>query len=184
MQLQLLRLESDRYNIDSEDGAGQGNSPSHKEEMLQTYMDEEDRDYSYILDMLTDLGIHGMHGDIKLHVQVDVFEKLEKKYGVFVGWSKSERKLLFDLANSVLEESLSPCMNQKPWLKPKRKPGLEEAWQMVARVRKESCPGKPEENILDPRWLDLGDNVDMMGRELEEILEDKLLEELVSDILD
>ena len=50
-------------------------------------------------------------------------------------------------------------------------------------LQKEFGRGKPEENILDPRWLDLGDDVDTTGREVEGMLEDELLEELVSEFL-
>ena len=205
MQLQLLRLESDKYNtecetpVSSEDGTGECNSPPKKGDMLQTYRDEEDRDYSYLLDILIDLGVHGAHQDGLLNVicflrhpaDQDTFENLEKKYGVLVDWSKSERKLLFDLVSSILTEIPSPCMDQKPWLKPKRKLSLvcdsdglaEDVWQMVVRLRKELGRGKPEENIFDPRWLDLGDDVVTVGREMEGMLEDELLEELVSEFL-
>ena len=134
MQLQLLRLESDKYNgecessVLSEDGTGECNSPPEKGDMLRTYRNEEDRDYSYLLDILIDLGVHDAHQDSRLNIicsprhpgDQDTFENLEKKYGVLVEWSKSERKLLSDLVSSILAETPSLCMDQKPWLKPKR----------------------------------------------------------------
>lgn len=200
MQLQLLRLESDKYNSEcetsvlSEDGTGEYNSPPQNGETLQTYRNEEDRDYSYLLDVLIDLGIHGAREDTccspKCPVDMDVFDKLEEKYGLLVGWSKLERKLFFDLISSILAETLSPWMGQQPWVKPKRKLGSvwsceglpEEVWQMVVRQRKELCQVKPEDMILVPRWLDLGEDLDMVGREIEGMLTDKLLEELVFEV--
>lgn len=168
MQLQLLRLESDQYTTEcntpvlSEDGIGECNSPP-KAEILQIYRDGEDRDCSYVHDILTE----SKHG-----VELDVFEKLEKKYGVLVEWSKSDRKLFFDLVSSVLSEAFSPSTETGVL--------VEGVWRTVVTLQKEV---KQEEKILDPRWLDLRDDIDVTGKDIEEMLKDELMEELVSEFI-
>lgn len=196
MQLQLLRLESDKYNSEcdapvlSDGGSGECNSPPQNRETLQTHRNEGDRDYSYLLDMLTyKENLLNTCCSLKCPLDMDVFDKLEEKYGLLVEWSKLERKLFFDLISSILAETVCPWIDQQPWVKPKRKLGSfwscdglpEEVWQMVVGQRKELCQGKPEEKILDPRWLDLGDDLDTVEREIEGMLVDKLLEEVVSE---
>ncbi|ONK76990.1 uncharacterized protein A4U43_C02F1980 [Asparagus officinalis] len=183
MQLHLLRLKSDKYNREcktpalSEDCIG---------EILLAYKNEEDRDYSYLVDIIN-LGIYGADQDILLStscstkhsVDFNVFEKLEGKYGLLVEWSRLDRRLLDDLISSSLTEILSS--GRKLELVGDRL--IEEVWQMLVRKRKELSRPKPEEKFLDPRWLDVGDDIETIGREIESMLEDDLLEEVVFDLL-
>ncbi|ONK61883.1 uncharacterized protein A4U43_C08F34560 [Asparagus officinalis] len=193
MQLQLLRLESDTYNTECE-STGECNSPPQNGQMLQIYENEEDRDYSYLLDIVTNLGLDSLANTccfLKHPEDLDVFENLEEKYGVIVEWSKSERKLLFDVVSLILEDTLSPWTDEEPWLNPKRKFGpvwdherlVEKVWQMVIRLRNDSSAGKSEESILDPRWLDFRYELDTIGKEIEGMLKDDLLEELISEFI-
>ncbi|KAJ6814535.1 uncharacterized protein M6B38_137035 [Iris pallida] len=203
MQLQLLRLEKsdtddEEYEalISSDDDTGDCSSPEQKAEMLQTFRNEEERDFSYLLDILVDSGVHGAKQDELLDacysldnpVHPGVFEKLEKKYDIGE-WSRSERKLSFDLISSILAEVLAPFMDLCPWVAPKKwnhsawghERLLEDVWQMVGRQRKGT--GNREVKILDARWLVLGDDVDMIGRQIECMLKDDLMDELVSDFI-
>ncbi|KAJ0987728.1 hypothetical protein J5N97_006084 [Dioscorea zingiberensis] len=204
-QLQLLKLESEDVeesgvlvlsNVDTE---GVHCSSISLGGMLEELKDAEDREFSYLVDVLIDSGIGGASCDRifdacyspEYPVCPDVFEKLEKKYRVLVEWSSSERKLLFDIINIVLMELLAPCMDLHPWVKSKKMFGpmcarerlVEETWHMIARLRKELSRGNPEDKVLDPMWFDIGDDVDIIGREIEGMLKEHLLQELVTDFI-
>lgn len=208
IQLQLLKLESEDIDI-SESGAlvlgnddtgGVHRSPIEElRGMLEELKDEEDREFSYLVDVLIDSGIGCANWDRvfdacympEYPVCPDVFEKLERKYGIIVEWSSSERKLLFDLINVVLTEILAPCMDLHPWVKSKKKFGpmcarerlVEEAWLMIARLRKKLSRGKPEDKVLDTMWFDIEDDIDLIGREIEGLIKEELLQELVTDFI-
>ncbi|XP_038980943.1 uncharacterized protein LOC103705996 [Phoenix dactylifera] len=207
MQLQFLQLESvDAYA----DGSGlfvSGDVDASRDchslhqtgDILQEFMDEEERDFSYLLDILIDSGVHAAKQDRLFNscyspehpVGPGMFEKLEQKYNKLATWSRSERKLFFDLINSVLAEILAPCMDLHPWVQSNSKIGpmwgceglVEKAWQMSVKQRKELNVGNPEEKVLDFKWFELGDDVDIIGREIERMLKEDLLEELVSEFI-
>jgi hypothetical protein len=71
------------------------------EDILEEFEDEEERDFSYLLDILIASGIHGTAEDqlykvcqsLNCPAGYDVFEKLEKKYTKIFQWSKSNMKL-------------------------------------------------------------------------------------------
>lgn len=205
-QLQLLKLESEDIDVSEsgtlvlgdDDTGGVHRSPIEElRGMLEELKDEEDREFSYLVDVLIDSGIGCANWDRifdacympEYPVCPDVFEKLEKKYGIIVEWSSSDRKLLFDLINVVLTEILAPCMDLHPWVKSKKKFGpmcarerlVEEAWLMIARLRKELSRGNPEDKVLDPMWFDIEDDIDLIGREIEGLIKEELLQELVTD---
>ncbi|KAK8919385.1 hypothetical protein KSP39_PZI021720 [Platanthera zijinensis] len=114
-QLQLLKFDTEN-NFPEEikafiSGDEDAAEPfSQFGDIHQSFRDEEDRDYSYLLDMLIDSGImksekSGVFGACHLEefpVGVDAFDRLEKKYKSVMSWSMSERKLLFDLVNSAV----------------------------------------------------------------------------------
>ncbi|XP_039144668.1 uncharacterized protein LOC120282020 isoform X2 [Dioscorea cayenensis subsp. rotundata] len=208
IQLQLLKLESEDIDISesgtlvlgNDDTGGVHRSPIEElRGMLEELKDEEDREFSYLVDVLIDSGIGCANWDRvfdacympEYPVCPDVFEKLERKYGIIVEWSSSERKLLFDLINVVLTEILAPCMDLHPWVKSKKKFGpmcarerlVEEAWLMIARLRKKLSRGKPEDKVLDTMWFDIEDDIDLIGREIEGLIKEELLQELVTDFI-
>ncbi|RWW31327.1 hypothetical protein GW17_00004046 [Ensete ventricosum] len=99
-------------------------------------------------------------------------------------WSGSERKLLFDLVNCSLVGIIAPHIDLHPWVRSKKKSmhrwepeGLvERLWEMVVKQRKElGC--NLEDKILDPRWLDVEDDTDVIVKEIERMLNDDLWEE-------
>ncbi|XP_073009606.1 uncharacterized protein [Typha latifolia] len=191
MQLDLLKFDSD-----TEEPEGENFSLPLTGDILEAFRDGDDRDFSYLLDILIDLGVHSTNQDRLYNYPGNcsmissMFEKLEKKYSRLEAWSRSERMLLFDLINSILSEVVALCMCLNPCMKFNRyiaalwgHEGLvEKVWQMLVRQRKELTGGNPESNVLDPKWLDLGDEVDTMGSEIEIMLNNELLEELLLEI--
>ncbi|KAF8708593.1 hypothetical protein HU200_029968 [Digitaria exilis] len=171
------------------------------EDFLEEFEDEEEREFSYLLDILIASGIHGTTEDqlykvcqsLDCPASYNVFEKLENKYTKVVKWSKSERKLLFDMVNTVLSQILAPCLNMQPWVSTARNLAplwgseglLEKVLQVLAQRREELAPSKikPEKKGFDEKWPDLADCIDRAGREIEKMINDDLLEELVVELL-
>jgi Domain of unknown function (DUF4378) len=170
------------------------------EDITLEFTCEEERDFSYLLDMLIDSGYHGVTDQKKLlkicydrdsPVGPMVFSNLEKKYRKIGGWSVSGRKLLFDLVNSILTEILAPCINLRPWAKTDRQLGsmwgqeglVEKLWQILARKKKLLPKGDPLWKAFDLKWIKPGDQIDLIAREIERCIKDELIEELVSEFL-
>ena len=204
MQLKLLKLESADTDaedlellISSDEDSGECRSPLYAGETLEAFGDDEDRDFSYLLDVLIDSGVRHTSANGLFNacyaqeypVGREVFEKLEKKYNVLASWSRSERKLLFDLISSILADVISPSIDLQS-MKSRRchptwsREGLfEDVWQLVAKQRKELGGKQQEKLLLEPRWLDFGGDVYMVGKELESVLIDGLMEELLSQLI-
>jgi hypothetical protein len=171
------------------------------EDILEEFDDEEEREFSYLLDMLIASGIHGIAEDqlykvcqsLNCPAGYDVFEKLEKKYAKVVQWSKSDRKLLFDMVNTILSQILGPCFNMQPWVNTDRNLAplwgseglLERVLQVLTQRREELAlsKSKPEKKAFDQKWPDLVDCIDMIGRDVEKMIKDDLLEELLLELL-
>ncbi|KAJ0962280.1 hypothetical protein J5N97_030108 [Dioscorea zingiberensis] len=204
MQLRLLKMESsDAYAEESEidlgdEDDGRCHPLTETREILLAFKGEDDRDFSYLLDVLNDFGVHGPDWDslsdpfyMREHpVCPSMFGKLEKKYSIDESWSRSERKRLFDLINLVLVEIVQPFKDLvHPWVKPRRvmvpmcSPDclVDKVWQMVVKNRKES-EGKLD-RVLELKWLDLVEDIDLVGIELETTLTNELLEEFISDMM-
>jgi hypothetical protein len=166
---------------------------------LEAFQVEEDRDFSYLLDILICSGM--IVADWQLlckswhspgfPVGPQVFERLERKYNKITSWSKSERKLLFDLANSVLSDVLAPCTNIHPWVDSIRRcqpiwgpeGPVEKVWQMMARQQEDLAIGHPDDKVLDSNWLEVGDDTYMVGKQISMILYVDLLEEVILESL-
>lgn len=173
------------------------------EEIHEEFEDEEERDFSYLLDILISSGIHGTEEDQMYKVcqsldcptGYDVFDKLESKYMKVAQWSRSDRKLTFDMVNSILSEILAPCLDMHPWVTTARNMApvwgseglLEKVLQILVRRQEELalCVREPkaEKKVFDHKWPDLADYIDRAGRDVEKMIKDDLLEELVLDLL-
>lgn len=171
------------------------------EDILEEFEDEEERDFSYLLDILIASGIHGTAEDelykvcqsLDCPAGYDVFEKLEKKYTKVAQWSISDRKLLFDMVNIILSQILAPCLNMRPWVHTSRNLAplwgseglLEKVLQVLSQRREELelCKPKPEKKALDHKWPDLADCIDRVGKDIEKMIKDDLLEELLLELL-
>ncbi|KAL6893805.1 hypothetical protein ACP4OV_007903 [Aristida adscensionis] len=187
--------------LSSEMGA-RNDEPIHLvEDILEEFEDEEERDFSYLLDILIASGIHGTAEDqlykvcqsLDCPAGYDVFDKLEKKYIKVVQWSRSDRKLLFDMVNTILSQILAPCLNMQPWVNTAKNLApiwgseglLEKVLQVLAQMREELAMSKlkPEKKAFDQEWLDLADCIDRAGRDIEKMIKDDLLEELVLELM-
>ncbi|CAL9056916.1 uncharacterized protein LOC135585901 isoform X1 [Musa acuminata AAA Group] len=204
MQLQLLKLESvtacseetDVLMLSEEDSASDSHKRLPSREVHQRFIDDDDRDFTYLLDMLIESGIHGVD-DKKLvgacyllgyPVDQNIFSKIEKKYEKIASWSRSERKFLFDLINCTLAGLVTSCMDAHPRVTSKIcQPSwvgaglVEGLWQMVAKQKEVDC--NRENKILEPGWFCLEYDIGLIVTEMESLLNDDLLEELVSEFV-
>ncbi|XP_062214156.1 uncharacterized protein LOC133915139 isoform X2 [Phragmites australis] len=170
------------------------------EDILEEFEDEEEREFSYLLDILIASGIHGTAEDQLFKVcqsldcpaGYDVFENLEKKYIKIVQWPRSDRKLLFDMVNTILSQILAPCLNMQPWVNTARNLApiwgseglLERVLQVLAQRREVLALSKmPEKKVFDQKWPDLSDCIDRAGRDIEKMIKDDLLEELLLELM-
>ncbi|CAN6333844.1 unnamed protein product [Urochloa humidicola] len=160
---------------------------------LEAFQVEEDRDFSYLLDILICSGI--IVADWQLickswyspgfPVGPHVFDRLERKYNKIATWAKPERRLLFDLVNSILSEVLAPCVDVHPWVQPSRhciplwgpEGPVETVWQTIVRHQEDCITGHPDEMVLDTNWLELGNDINMVGKQIARMLLGDLLEE-------
>ncbi|XP_062202590.1 uncharacterized protein LOC133904948 [Phragmites australis] len=166
---------------------------------LEAFQVEEDRDFSYLLDILICSGI--IVADWQLlckswyspgcPVGPHVFDRLERKYNKIATWAKPERRLLFDLVNSILSEVLAPCIDLHPWVQSRRHCGslwgpegpVEKVWQTIVRQQQEFVIGHSDEMVLDPNWPDVGDDINMVGKQIVRMLLGDLLEEVIAEFL-
>ncbi|KAF9676773.1 hypothetical protein SADUNF_Sadunf08G0037900 [Salix dunnii] len=183
--------------VSSDEDAGEG-SEDDSEENYRTrlYRAEESRDFSYLVDVLSEagsdsrklLGFDSWHSQ-DYPISYSVFETLEKKYGEQISWNRSEKRLLFDRINSGLIETLRPSMGMAAWTKPvarrfsfslSQEMNEEEVWMSLIAQEKEA--GKDSEKVLgkDDRWLELSDDVQFIGIEIENFLMDELVADIVS----
>ncbi|KAL5209091.1 hypothetical protein ABZP36_004714 [Zizania latifolia] len=170
------------------------------EDISEEFEDDEEREFSYLLDILIVSGIHCTAEDqlykvcqsLDCPAGYDVFEKLEKKYMKFSQWSRSDRKLIFDMVNTILSEILAPCLDMHPWVKTARKTApvwgseglLEKVSHMLVQRREELALSKtkPEKRAVDRKWPELADCIDKVGRDVENMIKDDLLEELLWEL--
>ncbi|XP_042489322.1 uncharacterized protein LOC122069386 isoform X2 [Macadamia integrifolia] len=205
-QLQLLKSEtSDPYgdefgmNVSSDEETWE-ESVNHLEEKgknLGILRTGGNRDFSYVIDVFVDTGFDGVHQEIVLAawhslecpIGLEMFEKLEKKYGEQLTWPRSERRLLFDRINHGLMDIFWPCMDPHPWVKPAMRRLstpcgehlVEELWKLlVDRGQKGSNEASEKGLEREMRWLELGDEIDIVGKEIEKLLLDELIEEVIS----
>jgi hypothetical protein len=165
----------------------------------ETFQVEENRDFSYLLDILICSGI--IVADWQLickswylpgcPVGPHVFDRLEIKYNKIATWAKPERRLLFDLLNSILSEVLAPCVDVHPWMHPNRhcvarwgpEGPVEKVWQTIVNQREDCVTGHHDEMVLDTNWLEVGNDVNMVGKQMARMLHGNLLEEVIVDFL-
>ncbi|KAF8402828.1 hypothetical protein HHK36_010919 [Tetracentron sinense] len=203
MQLQLLKLEfSETYTegfgmiVSSDEDIGE--LPEEKGELRGMFKAEEHTDSSYLNDVLVESGFQcaglemGMATCYSPECPVDllVFEKLEKKYCEQTYWPRSERRLLFDRINLGLTEILRMYMGPHWWVKPiSERVGLrwheetleEQLWKLLVKqgmeVREESA-----EKVMgrEVNFLEFGDEINLIGGEIERLLMDELVQEIMS----
>ncbi|XP_020574415.1 uncharacterized protein LOC110020601 [Phalaenopsis equestris] len=186
MQLRLLKQESalthteemEAHISSDEDTAAE--PFSEHDGILQAFRDEEERDHSYVLDILIDGDILKPEPDALFTAEYPVspnfFDKLEKKYKLLNSWSRSDRKLLFDLTNSLLADIIE--LKTSSQSKMVHDGLVEEVWQAVVE-KMSNVDMSFGENLTALKRVDLRDDKEEIGRELENIVMDDLLDELL-----
>ncbi|KAL6657278.1 hypothetical protein ACP70R_005058 [Stipagrostis hirtigluma subsp. patula] len=204
MQLRLLKMEATDNGADTElilpsdDEISASCKPvSETGQTSNTFWDADERDFSYVLDMLTCLGIQSDEQDFLFNACYlcespagsDIYDKLEKKYSRLILWPQSERRLLFDLTNDAVMDvvtCLTDCGSQrmvKKWQSKWDKEGiLQEVWGRVCHQRREAeC--FQEERLMGVGWLDCRDVTSEMVREIGSMLDEDLIEEVIAELL-
>lgn len=155
------------------------------EEQLMKFKDEEDRDFTYVQDIL------GTACDFPVYpedwqVSSNVLLWLENKYSKLLLWSKSDRKLLFDLVNSILVDMTAPGSSlhskimMKCWPEMDRRMLAENVWQTVLMRRSHQHFSLDSVEALP---LDHHSELEAIGTEIIEMIHDDILEEYVAEII-
>ncbi|XP_009343058.1 uncharacterized protein LOC103935011 [Pyrus x bretschneideri] len=201
MQLKLLKLESEPYEeghmeVSSDDEVGDGSTGFS--DARGFCKDEKSWESVYLANTLTESGLNNadpatflaMWHTPDCPVNPLLFEELEKKYYRQTSWPKPERKLLFDRINSGLVEMFEQFTDPHPWVRPASK-RIGPKWINTSAVEDVLCTllASQEENAnednlekelqRDSLWLDFGDEIDVIGWEVER----KLIEELVAEVV-
>ncbi|XP_062210797.1 uncharacterized protein LOC133912203 [Phragmites australis] len=200
MQLRLLKRETTDRGDDTElfilsddEAACQ---PPPEMENSHTFRDDEERDFSYVLDVLTDMGINSANPDVLLNkcyflecpAGPDSYDKLEQRYSSLILWPQPERKLLFDITNAALADIITSLMQcgSKGLLRrcsPEWDEGfVEMVWQRVVQVRQE-MEFNQEGLLLDVEWVGSEDGTYLVGSDIGSTLQEDLLEEIIADFL-
>ncbi|KAJ4849728.1 hypothetical protein Tsubulata_012856 [Turnera subulata] len=200
MQLQLLKLESEAAYEEgpmliSSDEDADDSSVGFSEDRITT---DEKRQFSYMVSVLKASGINNADPDTFMAtwhspdcpINPLVFEELEKKYIDLTSWPRFERKLLFDRINLALLVIYQECSYPRPWVGTSTriaprwiKAAIEDGLcKVLDSEDKKAKMGSAVEKVLagELRWLDLGDEVDVIGREIERQLTEELVQEIVA----
>ncbi|KAF8093757.1 hypothetical protein N665_0379s0042 [Sinapis alba] len=196
MQLQLLKLESAAYNeggmlVSSDEDAEQEESSTiTNESVISQEVREEDWKSLYLVDLLANSKLSDSDHNTVMETPVDpsLFQDLEKKYSNMKTSTRLERKFLFDQISRELMQILKQFWDPHPWVKPTR---VCQKWD-VNRIqetlrdlvtRKEEKPRKVDVEEREFQWLSLEDEIEIIGRDIEEMLTDELIAELVVDAI-
>ncbi|KAK1692213.1 hypothetical protein QYE76_008910 [Lolium multiflorum] len=157
-----------------------------KEEELPIFRDEEDRDCTFVQEMLGTACDSPVYPE-EWQFSSDVFLWLENKYSKLLLWSRSDRKLLFDLVNSILADMTAPgsslyskmMMNSQPemgWRKM-----AEKVWQTTLLMRRSYEPF--DLDSVQPLPLDHQPELGVFGAEIAGMIHNDVLEELVAELV-
>ncbi|KAL2599264.1 hypothetical protein GLYMA_10G045600v4 [Glycine max] len=199
MQLQLLKLESDEYvegpMVVSDEDGGEASTGMLEDKGLRRT--EDSWECSYIIDVLSESGIDGAQPDTILElwhslecpVSLSVFDELEKRYGDWTTCSRSQRRLLFDRINLGIVKINEQCTHALPWVGPVtanvigsnlNKNGFRDGLlRMLVREGKVKGDALGKVLVMESEWLDLRDDIDVVGREVERMLLDDLVSEII-----
>ncbi|CAH8353110.1 unnamed protein product [Eruca vesicaria subsp. sativa] len=195
MQLQLLKLESAAYHeasmlVPSDEDTDQESSTITDEILTSHEVREEDWKSLYLVDLLANSRLSDSDHNTVMETPVDpsMFQDLEKKYSSLKTSTRLERRFLFDQISRELVQILKQFSDPHPWVKPKR---VCQKWDaskiqetlrdLVTRKKEKVSKDDVEETEL--QWLRLEDDIEIIGRDIEEMLTDELLAELVVDAI-
>lgn len=201
LQLGLLKRETtdtrdgSELSILSDDETARRSLPETGES--HAFRNTEERDFSYVFDMLVALGIHAANEDdlldncylLECSAGLDLYDDLEQKYDSLILWPVHERKLLFDITNAVLGDMITSVMNGcSKGLMARCSPGwnredfAELVWQRVVQLRQE-IEFNQEALLLSVEWAGSEDGASLVGRDIGNMLQDDLVQEIVADFL-
>ncbi|PUZ63720.1 hypothetical protein GQ55_3G090700 [Panicum hallii var. hallii] len=155
------------------------------EEQLPIFKDDEDRDLCYVQDMLASVCELPDYTE-GWQVGSDVFLWLENKYSKLLLWSKSERKLLFDLVNSILadmttpDNSLHSKIMMKYWPEIDHEQLAENVWQVVKK-RSKYDPFALED--VQPLPLDHRSELEVIGMKVSRMIHDDIIKDSIVEFL-
>lgn len=201
MQLQLLKLESESYEegpmlISSDEDVGEGSTRFSDAIGLCRY--QQSWECGYMVDVLGHSGLNDADPDVFLAswhapecpVSPLVFEELEKNYYDQASPPKSERRLLFDRINSGILEMCQQFTDPHPWVRSEAtvmvprwsKNELQDGLRWLLASQEKNAKKSTTEKVLgkESQWLDLADDIDALGRWIEKLLLNDLVEELVA----
>ncbi|KNA24525.1 hypothetical protein SOVF_014600 [Spinacia oleracea] len=198
-QLQLLKLESEVYDegsvIVSSDEYGEDPTELHDGKHFPQVGEGECWESWYLVDVLTLSGLDKTDCELFLETcystdcPIDpwVFEDLEKRYGELESCSRSERKLLFDHISTRTSEIYQQFEDLEPWSKTSRNNigprWLKDVLKTELHKMLEKHENKVAENAIDMvilsemRWTQLGENISVVGRDIEALLINELIAE-------
>lgn len=205
--LQELRLQIQRLKETADPGDGTGifilsddetaRQPLPELEEFHAFRDMEERDFSYVLDMLTGLGIHAPNEDelldncylLEYPAGLDLYDALEKKYSSLILWPQHERKLLFDITSAVLGDIISSIMKScskglmrrcsRRW---DQDEFAEMVWERVVQLQQD-IELNQESLFSSVEWVGSEDGNYLVGTDIGNLLEEDLLDEIIIDFL-
>lgn len=187
-------------NVSSDEDCGDESVGEYEEkkDLVGSFSSEESRDFSYVVEVLTEAGISNRNlftdfstwHSAECPITPSVFDILEKKFGEQQFWKRSERRLLFDRINVGLLEILRPCSYVPTWEKPvSRRLNAElsqdmieeEMWGLLVAQEKKASKDSAD-NMLggEISWIELGENIEDIVIEIVKLLIEELAEEIVS----
>nr|KYP70796.1 hypothetical protein KK1_010031 [Cajanus cajan] len=199
MQLQLLKLESEEFVegpmlIQSDEDEGEASTGISEDNGLRKTGDSWET--SYMIAVLSKSGIDRAEPYAFLKVwhsrecplSLSVFDELEKRYSDWTSCPRSERRLLFDCINTGIINIYEQFMSAQPWVSPTTTAnvcskliinGLQDClFRMLGSqgIAKNTELGKVL--VSELQWLNLRDDIDGIGREVESLLLDDLVAEI------
>uniref|UniRef100_A0A1J3I470 DUF4378 domain-containing protein n=1 Tax=Noccaea caerulescens TaxID=107243 RepID=A0A1J3I470_NOCCA len=197
MQLQLLKLESAAHNesgmlVSSDEETDQEElSTITDEAMITQDLGEKDWKSLYLVDLLANSRFSDTDDTIDMAttpVDPSLFDDLEKKYSTVKTSNRLDRRFLFDQISRELIQILKQFSNPHPWVNPTRvcpkwdTNKIQETLRDLV-TRKEEKPSKDDVEEKELQWLSLEDDIEIIGRDIEEMLTDELIAELVVDAM-
>ncbi|WVZ08398.1 hypothetical protein V8G54_021744 [Vigna mungo] len=171
-----------------------------KKEIAGLVRAEESRDFSYVVEVLTEASIfnRNLRTDFstwhssQCPISPSVFENLEKKFGQQQFWSRSERKLLFDRINIGLIQILEPCLFVPIWEKSTlRRLNVElsqkiiedEMWGLLVAQEKKVSNEFADHTLEGKiRWIELVEDVEDIVTEIVNLVTEELAKEIVFSV--
>ncbi|XP_054801587.1 uncharacterized protein LOC129305628 [Prosopis cineraria] len=200
MQLQLLKLESEEcvegpILISSDDDRGEACLGISEGNGLRG----DSWESSYIIDVLSESGIDGAYPlsysegwySPEWPVSPTVFDELEKRYSDRSACSRPERRMLFDRVNSGIVKIYKQFENDRPWLNPKvtnigsrlmKKRLQDDLCTLLKSQEKVKDDALGKVLVMESEWLDVRDDVDTIGWEVERLLLDDLVAEVAGSL--